>query len=283
MLTVNSLKKYLEQYFSELVLISIIFLFFLELVSDFIEAIYALCLLTLSLNENVLSVLFFFSPIIVFLFKKEFSGKVLAITGELMVVCRVLTPLVVQTTQIKMITSGIGVGCFLIFFPLFLQQKYKGDEELNGVNLGLGLAIGTALSILFRTLGSTIDITTYSLFQVIGWALAAIVAIMILGMFVTEVDLEESASLRESTSTVKTIGLSFGLVGIMMMIYYTFASPSIISRWTEGDYFFITLLITLVLTFFVIFVIFKRDFLIKLEPWMIWLGNALFVLVHSRL
>jgi len=59
MLTVQSLKNYLKQYYSELILISIIFLFFLQLISDFIETIYALCLLTLSLNENVLCILFF--------------------------------------------------------------------------------------------------------------------------------------------------------------------------------------------------------------------------------
>ncbi|UCG02852.1 MAG: endonuclease/exonuclease/phosphatase family protein [Candidatus Heimdallarchaeota archaeon] len=280
MSTIHSLKKFLEQYYSDLLLVSILFFFFLELVSDFIEAIYALCLLTLSLNENVLSILFFFSPLLLFFFKKRNSDKALVIVGELMVVCRILTPLVVQNTQIKMITSGIGVGCFLIFFPLFLQQKYMGDEELNGVNLGLGLAIGAAMSILFRTLGSTIDITTYSLFQVIGWILAAIMAIMILGMFVTEqkMDLEGSASQKESISSLKMIGFSFGIIGILMMIYYSFASPTVISRWTEGDYFFIILLLILMLTFFVIFMTFRRDLLVKLQPWMIWLANAVFIL-----
>jgi endonuclease/exonuclease/phosphatase family metal-dependent hydrolase len=179
-----------------------------------------------------------------------------------------------------MITAGIGVGCFLIFFPLFLQRNYKDDEEQNGVTLGLGLAIGTALSILFRTLGSTIDISTYSWFQVIGWGLAVIAAIMIIGMFVTEQkrDVEDPTSLEGSISTLKTIGLSFGFIGILMMIYYSFASPTVISRWTEGDYFFITLLIILMLTFFVIFLTFKRNLLIKLEPWIIWIGNALFIL-----
>ncbi|MFX1516978.1 MAG: endonuclease/exonuclease/phosphatase family protein, partial [Promethearchaeota archaeon] len=64
-----------------------------------------------------------------------------------------------------------------------------------------------------------------------------------------------------------------------IMIYYSFANPTVISRWTEGDYFFINLLIILVLTFFIIFVTIKRDLLIKLKPWMIWFGNVIFVLV----
>ncbi|MFX1517978.1 MAG: hypothetical protein ACFFC6_16880, partial [Promethearchaeota archaeon] len=223
MLTAHSLKKYLNQYYSEVLLLSIIFLFFLELVSDFIETIYTLCLLTQSLNENVLSVLFFFSPLILFLFKKEISDKVLVIVSGLMIVCRVLTPLVVQNTQIKMITSGIGVACFLILFPLLLQRKVQGDEELNGVNLGLGLAFGTALSILFRTLGSTIDIATYSWFQVIGWILAGILFFMICGMFVTkhEIGVEDSTDPEGSSSIVRIFCLSLGLVGILIMIYYS--------------------------------------------------------------
>ena len=281
MSTVQSLKYYLKQNYSELVLISIIFLFFLQLISDFIETIYALCLLTLSLNENILSILFFFSPLIIFFFRKGISDKILVILGEFMVLCRVLEPLFIQNPQIRMITAGIGVGCFLIFFPMFLQRKYGGNDEQNGITLGLGLAIGTALSILFRTIGSTVDITTHSWFQVIGWILAIIVAIMILGMIVTEQnkDIEGSKNLEESINTVKTIFLSFGLIGILMMIYYSFTSPTVISRWTEGDYFFIILLIILMLTFLVIFVTIKLDLLIKLEPWIIWLANALFVLV----
>ncbi|MFW9906004.1 MAG: endonuclease/exonuclease/phosphatase family protein [Candidatus Thorarchaeota archaeon] len=280
MSTPHTLKKYIEQYYSELVLISILFLFFLELISDFVETIYALCLLTLSLNENVLSILLFFSPSILILFKRGNSDKVLVIIGELMVLCRVIAPLTIQYTQIKMIVSGIGVGCFLIFFPLFLQRKYNEDEELTGVNLGLGLAIGTALSIFFRTLGSTIDITTYGWLQVIGWILASILAIMILSLWVSEtkIVLEDSVGLTGSNSTMKGVVLSFGMIGILMMVYYSFASPTVISRWTEGDYFFIVLILILMLTSIIIFITFKKDLLAKLEPWMVWIGNAFFVL-----
>jgi endonuclease/exonuclease/phosphatase family metal-dependent hydrolase len=269
-----------RKYYSELVLVSLIFLFFLELISDFVEAVYALCLLTLSLNENVLSVLFLFSPLLLFFYRKEFPDRILVIVGELMIVCRVLEALLVSVTQARMIVAGIGVGCFLIYFPVFLQRKSKLDKEQSGLTLGLGLAIGLALSILFRILGSTIDISTYSWFQMIGWILALIAAFMVICMLKTEekVTMDNSTSLEHSVSTLKTIGLTLGLMGILIMIYYTFSSPTVISRWTEGDYFFILLLIILMLTLFVIFFTFKRELLTKMEPWMIWLMNALFVI-----
>jgi len=280
MLNAQSLKKKVKQYYSELILLSIIFLFFFELISDFIEAIYALCLLTLSLNENVLSVLFLLSPIILVFFRKNSPDKLLVVVGELLIVCRVLEALLVGIPQIKMIISGIGVGCFLIFLPMFLHHKSKHNEENSGLTLGLGLAIALALSILFRTLGSTIDISTYSWFQLIGWILAVIAAILIIGMVTTEqkTDIDVSTSLERSNNTLKTICLTFGLIGILMMIYFSFASPTVISRWTEGDYFFIILLVILIITLFVLFMTFKRDLLMKLEPWMIWLGNALFII-----
>ncbi|MFX0209798.1 MAG: endonuclease/exonuclease/phosphatase family protein [Candidatus Hodarchaeota archaeon] len=280
MLNAQSLKKYVKQYYSELLLLSIVFLFFLELISDFVEAVYALCLLTLSLNENVLSVLFLLSPIILVFFRKNSPDKLLVVVGELMIVCRVLEGLSVNFPQIKMIISGLGVGCFLIFLPLFLHHKYKHDEEQSGLTIGLGLAIGLAMSILFRTFGSTIEISTYSWFQLIGWILAVIAAIMIIGMVVTEQkpDIEVLISLDQSNNILKTVGLALGSISILIMIYFSFASPTVISRWTEGDYYFIILLVILMLTLFVIFITFKRDLLMKLEPWMIWLGNALFII-----
>ncbi|MFX0149687.1 MAG: endonuclease/exonuclease/phosphatase family protein [Candidatus Hodarchaeota archaeon] len=271
--------KVFRKYYSELALVSLIFLFFLELISDFVESVYALCLLTLSLNENVLSVLFLFSPILLFFFRKSFPDRILIIVGELMIVCRVLEALLISIMQARMLVAGFGVGCFLIYFPVFLQRKYKHDEEQSGITLGLGLTIGLVLSILFRTFGSTIDISTYSWFQLIGWILALIAAFLIIGMVTTqpEVTKNDSTNIGRPVSTLKTIGLTFGLIGILIIIYYSFSSPTVISRWTEGDYFIILLLVILMLTFFAIIITYRPDLITKMEPWMLWLWNAIFI------
>ena len=59
--------------YSTLILVSIMFLFFLELFSDFVECVYIFALMTLSININVLSVLFFFSSMILLFFRKKVS------------------------------------------------------------------------------------------------------------------------------------------------------------------------------------------------------------------
>lgn len=280
MSTTQSLEKYVNQYYSDLILLSIIFLFFLELISDFVEAIYTLCLLTLSLNENVLSVLFLFSPVILFFFRKGISDKLLVIIGELMIVCRVLETLLVSVPVGKMVIAGIGVASFLVFFPAFLQRKYQQDEEENSITLGLGLAFGLALSIFFRTLGSTMDISMYNWFQLIGWVLAIIATVLIISLTTVEQtgNISDSTNLDISSSTSKTIGICLGLISILIMIYYSFTSPTVISRWTEGDYFFILLLITLMITLFFIFLTFKRELLHNIKPWIIWFWNILFLI-----
>ncbi len=280
MLTSKSLQEFSKKYYSEVVLLSLIFLFFLELISDFVEAIYALCLLTSSLNENILSVIFLLSPVVLVFFRKSFPDKLLVVVGELMIVCRVLEALLVGVPQGKMLISGLGVGCFLIFFPLFLQRKYNHDEEQGGLTLGLGLVIGLTLSILLRTLGSTVDISTFSWFQPIGWILAIIAAFMIIGMFVSdqEVKLGDSTDLEHTTNPWKTIGLAFGLISILILIYFSFSSPTVISRWTEGDYFFVLLVISLLIILFVILLAFKPELLTKMDPWIVWAWNGMFIL-----
>ncbi|UCE12772.1 MAG: endonuclease/exonuclease/phosphatase family protein [Candidatus Heimdallarchaeota archaeon] len=281
MSTTQSLKNYLNHYYSDLLLISIIFLFFLELISDFVEAIYAICLLTLSLNENVLSVLFLFSPVLLLFFQKSFSDRLLVIAGELMIVCRVLEALLVEVPQGKMLVSGIGVASFLVFFPAFLQRKYQQNEEESSITLGLGLAFALSLSIFFRTLGSTVDISTSNWFQMIGWVLAAVAGILMFGLITQKQEdamIDSTNREQSSTSTWRTIGLCLGLTSILMMIYYSFTSPTVFSRWTEGNYFFILLVITLMITIFFVILAFKHELLNNIKPWIIWLWNVLFLI-----
>jgi len=272
-------KNFFNQIYSEIALITILFLFFFELISDMVETVYALCLLTLSLNENVLTVLFLFSPIVLFFFRKGFPDKLMVIIGEIMIACRIIEPLL--DTQLKMIFSGLGVGCFLIFFPVFLQKKDSNNEEKDGLKLGFGLALALAASILFRTLGITVDLSTYSIFQWIGWILALFAAVMILALLKIERNekIEKKNSIEKPGSLWKILGLSFGLMSILMLNYFAFTSPTVISRWTEGNYLVIVIILALLVALFAVVLFFKPDIISKLKLWMILLWNGLFVLI----
>ena len=53
---------------------ALFFLLFIQAITVFIESIYILELLSTSLDEKVLGVLFLFSPVFLFLFGKEFHA-----------------------------------------------------------------------------------------------------------------------------------------------------------------------------------------------------------------
>ncbi len=182
--------------------------------------------------------------------------------------------------QFKMIISGLGVGCFLIFFPVFLQKKDLRNQEKDSKTLGLGLGFALASSILFRTLGTGLDLSTYSWFQCIGWILAIIAAIMIINLLNKRRDtkIEETLINEKPASIWKVLGLTFGLISIFLLIYFSFSSPTIISRWAEFDYVAILVILIIMIALFTIFTLFKPEIFAKIKLWIILLLNGLFVL-----
>ncbi|MHA1970071.1 MAG: hypothetical protein ACW964_20040, partial [Candidatus Hodarchaeales archaeon] len=175
--------------------------FFLQLFSDFVEFTYILCLMTLSLNENALTVLFLFSSIFLLFFKKKLPDNILLIVGELMILCRIIEPLF--NSQLRMIISGLGVGCFMIFFPGYLLWKESSDEEQDGIVLGLGLAIAIAISVLFRAINSSIDISTHGWLQTIGWVLAVIETIILINLIMGK-EYQQSKLNSQGNNTVSS-------------------------------------------------------------------------------
>lgn len=273
----SSNKKFFSLIYSELALVSIMFLFFLQLCSDFLESIYALNLIEVELNENILALLFFLSPAVLFFFRKGFPEKLMIIIGEAMIVCRVIE--VMLEVQFKMIISGLGVGCFLIFFPVFLQKKDLRTQEKDSKTLGLGLGFALASSILFKTIGSGLDLSTYSWFQSIGWILAIIAAIMIINQLKGRNTKIEKTVINEKPASIwKVLGLTFGLISIFVLIYFSFSSPTVISRWTEFNYIVILVVLMIMISLFSIFTLFKPEIFAKIKLWIILLWNGLFVL-----
>jgi len=86
----EKINKFFKSSYSELILVSILFLFYLELFSDFVESVYIFALMTLSLNVNVLAVLFFFASILLLIFRKKIPDKALLVIGVIMIIARLL-------------------------------------------------------------------------------------------------------------------------------------------------------------------------------------------------
>ncbi|MBN1329865.1 MAG: endonuclease/exonuclease/phosphatase family protein [Candidatus Heimdallarchaeota archaeon] len=298
-----TLKSFLEKSYSEIILLSIIFLFFFQLIADLVGVVFALNLLTTSLTAYALLILFLFSPLVLLFFKKT-SNLFLVIVGEVLIVSRLVESLI-PLAVIRAIFAGIGIGAFMIFLPAYLTKFTPGlvinRFEKKALNLGLGLAFGLSLSIFFRTLGISLDITTIGWFQVFGWILGIIASVMLIGsLFISpplpvsdtnsdERLLPNSSFLEEKSNDItpskrgfgKILGLSFGIIFILVMLYYTFSSPTVIARAVEGNYIaIVTLLMVMILSYTVVFLL-KPHFISKLKPWVLWLWNSLFVINYT--
>jgi len=254
----------------EVMLYSVLFLFFFQLLSDFVEAIYAFGLMGGGLPVEIVYVLLLFSPLVLLLLRGDLSGWRLVMVGELMLAARLVE--VTLDTRGRMVVGGLGVACFLILLPCLL----RGRGEEGGALLGAGLTVGLALSILFRALGSGLDISTCGRFQFIGWVLALAAAVLLL-------DLRESrgpvADTGRGRATLwRTAGLGVGLISVLVVAYFAFTSPNVIARWTGASYPLVVAAIVLALGLFAGWLTWGARLGAVLTPRVVLVWNVLFVL-----
>ncbi|HSJ86632.1 MAG TPA: endonuclease/exonuclease/phosphatase family protein [Anaerolineales bacterium] len=212
---------------TQTILFSILFLFFLQTLSDFIEAIYAFGLLVTAFTIQVASIVLLFTPLLFLLFRKPPSRSVLLGISYVALLARLLEPLL--NPGGKLVACGISVGAFMLLFTALLQSR----REVQGWQIGNGLAIAVCLSIFFRTANSSLDLSESGIFQLLSWLLALLAAGLLWRMeFIASPD----ASLNPSTAGKRITGLTIGLTSVILMIYFAFSSPTVIARWTGLSY-----------------------------------------------
>ncbi|HME53141.1 MAG TPA: endonuclease/exonuclease/phosphatase family protein [Candidatus Lokiarchaeia archaeon] len=280
----------LTQNVPEGILLGLVFLFFLELLPDYINAIYNLNLLTTSINENIIGVVFFFAPVVLLAFRKKVPRILFLLSGEGLVACRIIGPFLNITGA--MLASGAGIAFFFLFFPSLLHRMgQRNDGEKDGMNLGWGLAGGLLAVIAFRALGSSLDIAMYGIYQWIGWILAVGAGILVVNAFSKESPSEgtpedESVNKHEIRTQTKEISfrfqrkqaaIVFGMMGVLTCIYFTIGSPAILARWVEGDVVAITCLLLASLAAFCVALAARPGWLQKIGSRGLWAWNLGFI------
>jgi endonuclease/exonuclease/phosphatase family metal-dependent hydrolase len=269
---------------SRIALYSILFLFFFQLIADFIEAVYAFGLLSGGLPPEMVSVLFLFSPAILVFLRKGLSGWPLVLVGELMLVCRVVEPLL--DTRGRMLVAGLGVACFLILLPMLITRRQGATVPTRGLTLGMGLTLGLSLSVVFRALHSGNDLSTYGWFQAIGWVLALVAAALLLDLRARG-DAPASGPVAPATGASegrgqpgfwRTVGLALGAISVLILLYFSLTSPNVIARWTGASYLLVVGAVVLVLSLCAILLATAPRLLALLRPGVVLLWNVLFVL-----
>src|SRR6266508_1655793 len=212
---------------AETILFSILFLFYLQVISDFIEAIYAFGLLVTAFTIEVASILLLFTPLVLVFFRKPPTKVLMLGLSCIAIGARLLEPLLSPSG--KLVACGVSVGVFMLLFPVLLHNR----SSVRGWQIGSGLAIAVSLSIFFRTVNSSLDLSEYGMFQIISWLLAIVAANL---LWRTDVLSPQEISTAKASSGWRLTSLSIGLASVILMLYFAFTSPTVIARWTGNSY-----------------------------------------------
>jgi len=259
----------MKKYWLLLLGFALFFLLFIQAVTVFIESIYILELLSTSLDEKVLGVLFLFSPVILYLFGKRVPTWLTWFAYALLLVGRGVIPYL--DTSGRMVAAGSASAAGLVLLPLMLVS-YRTKERKNGWLIpAQGFALAVGISILLRTLNFTIDPTLTSEYGWLGWLLG-------LGFGLTLVNFKWEP-LQEPIQPVKGVtSASVGLVGLLTIFYFMLSSPGVVARWTEGSYLLIITMVSLLSMLWLFLSFNNTQWMEKISPGLLLAWNAVFTL-----
>ena len=97
----------------------VVFLFFFQLLTEFVEGVYLYGLLGSEIPPEIGLVGLLFAPLLLLFARKNFSDTSIKLLASLGLVARGIE--IVLSTRGRMIVSGIGLLCFLLPVRLFLR------------------------------------------------------------------------------------------------------------------------------------------------------------------
>jgi endonuclease/exonuclease/phosphatase family metal-dependent hydrolase len=228
---------------------SILFLFFFQLITDFIAGIYAFGLMGTEPPPEIAALVLLLSPFLLLFFKRGLPVKALIVLGELVLLCRGLE--ILMETRYQMLVAGIGTGLFLFLFPALLWKHGQIRDKGVGLIMAAGLALAVAMAIVLRSLGSTMDLSNVGWFRIGTWVLAMGAAILLLRVFqLDSPSADESDDGSRIAGLGKSIGLGFGVISVFVLLYFAFTSPAVIARWTGSNHILIVTIAALALVAF---------------------------------
>ena len=258
----------------------IVFLFFIQGVGTLIESIYILDLMHTTLDSKILGFLFLFTPLLLIPLYKKFRPQLVWITFAVLLVSRSLMPYL--DTANRLPASGLASAASISLFLLLLGvQPNDENHSRTGLWSSAGLALAVGLSVLLRTAYFGLD---YSLTPAGGWA--GILLGLILGGMLTQLEPGSAPAAAE-----KGRGVTSDILGVFLvltLVYFAFSAPSVIARWTEGNYILIVLSVSLLAAGWVVLSLSRPEMLQRIDRRLLLAGNLAFtvcltgtILVHG--
>ncbi|MCD6285720.1 MAG: endonuclease/exonuclease/phosphatase family protein [Anaerolineae bacterium] len=255
------------------VVYTVLFLFFFQLIREFLGAIYAFGLLGTSIPPEIASIALLLSPLVLLFWPREMKRHTFLALTFIILSSRVIA--VLLDTRGRMLLTGVGVAASLVWLPSLLWRCGHEDAQQPQRQLSFGLMIAVLLLILFRVLGGGLDLSTHGPYQLLGWLLAALAA-----FFVRRQARDQGSGDGSTERAAATFGqlalLALGMTSALILLYFAFTSPNVVARWTGAGYPAVIIALALGVVLFVALGV--------LHPWaeadmgLLWVLNGLFVL-----
>ncbi|MCJ7738012.1 MAG: hypothetical protein MUQ10_12000, partial [Anaerolineae bacterium] len=261
----------------EIVVYTILFLFFFQLIREFVEAIYAFGLSGTSIPPEIVSIVLLFSPVVLVFWPRERGMKrrvFLALTF-IILLSRVIA--VLLDTRGRMLLTGVGVAAALIWFPALLWRSGQGDTQQAQRRLTIGLMMAVLLSILFRVLGSGLDLSSQGPFRPVGWLLAALAAFFVLRRPRDQAS-GEAVPPRAPASFGSLVLLALGITSVFILLCFAFTSPNVMARWTGAGYPAVITALAMGVVLFAALGVLRPSPMTGTRLGLLWVLNGLFVL-----
>ena len=248
----------------------VVYLFFIQTAGTLVESIYILDLMNTSLDEKALGVLFYFSPLLLFLFPKKQPGWTVWLLFGVLLISRGFIPYL--NTSGRLIASGFGVASVLLLLPLMMTAKLRDESRArSGLWNSAGLALAVCLSVFLRTSNHSIDISLTPGGGWLGWGLG-----LSMGWCLIRLTWDTQADPLQPTGKVGSPLL--GIYLVLTLVYFAFSAPAVIARWTQGDYVVIILAVSLFSAGWVLLAMGKAGLLERISQQVLLLWNLVFML-----
>jgi endonuclease/exonuclease/phosphatase family metal-dependent hydrolase len=204
----------------------IVLLFFFQLITEFIEAVYLFGLLGSEIPPEIGMVFLFLSPLLLFCFRNRISPRWINLLLTVALLARTVE--IILPTRGRMIVSGIGVAAMLMVFPAILSQP-RSPELQRRFTQQIGYALPPAIfvAILSRSLHSGSDLLAYGMFKMVTWGLTLIALVLLWRKQGFQINAAEVGT----PSKRRIIVFVLGITSIFISIYFAFSAPNVIARW----------------------------------------------------
>jgi endonuclease/exonuclease/phosphatase family metal-dependent hydrolase len=220
------MKRGIGSELKQTLLFALLFLFFIQLVTTWIESMYRMSLIKLSPGKEMMGLLLLLVPLALLFVGKKAERVTLWISVLILLSARALCPALGAVGLI--VVAGIGVAAFLIVLSYALSSPYR---FLQG-DMGLAVGIAVLLSVTFRSWGSSADVSMEGSTAVFGWLLV----LCALYLFRDVMASADNARVGEANPWWRGFPALLGLFSNFTVIYLVLSSPAVVSAWSGSSY-----------------------------------------------